>query len=168
MKIQTNDAFMKIPFTSCVLFVFFALALLLSSCKGWSLSQCVSPRVTGRALDSETRQPLERVEVQRVIQLRPSNNTPPKGGQELQNAPRIVLTSADGSFKLDAIYSVAAFQVYSWSSVDVQFRYAGYLTLTTNLAAATVSTDSGGEPCVNAGDILLQRMHSTVLTPVSP
>jgi hypothetical protein len=158
---------MKIPFTSRLLFAPLALALFLSGCKGWSLSQCVSPRVTGRVLDSETRQPLERVEVHRVIQSRPSNNTPPKGGQELQNAPRIVLTSADGSFKLDAIYSVAAFQVYSWSSVDVQVRYAGYLTLTTNFAAAVV-TDSGGEPCVNAGDILLQRNHSSVLTSVSP
>lgn len=149
---------MKWPCTLHVLFVLPLFVFILTGCKGWSLSQCVSPRVTGRVLDSETRQPLGDVEVQRVIHRpRSSGNANPKGGELMQNAPRIVLTRADGSYTLDAVYSVAAFQVFSWSSVDVQFRHTGYLTLTTNLAASIVPSDSGGEPCVNAGDILLQR-----------
>jgi hypothetical protein len=154
--------------TSYILFVPLALALFLTGCKGWSLSQCVSPRVTGRVLDSETRQPLERVEVHRVIQSLPSNNTPPKGGQKLQNTPRIVLTGADGSFTLDAIYSVAAFQVFSWSSVDVHFRCSGYLALTTNLVNSVESSDSGGGPSLNAGDILLHRKPTTGFLQGSP
>jgi len=146
-------------FTTYVLFGSLALALLLTGCKGWSISQCVSPRVTGRVLDSETRQPLERVEVQRVVARPRSNNTPPKGGQQIQDAPRIVLTSANGSFMLNAEYSVAAFQVLGWSSVDVQFRRTGYLTLTTNLMSSVVSTNSNGEFYLNAGDILLHASH---------
>lgn len=151
-----------------LLFVALALVLFLAGCKGWSLSQCVSPRVTGRVLDSETRQPLAGVEVQRVIPSRPSNFAPPKGGQQLQNAPRVVLTSTDGSFTLDAVYSVAAFQVFSWGSVDVQFRHSGYAAFTTNFADAVVAPDSGGAPYVNAGEILLNRKPATGATQSSP
>jgi hypothetical protein len=146
-----------------------ALMLLLTGCRGWSLSQCVSPRVTGRVLDSETLQPLMGAEVQRVAaRPRQSGNAPPKGAQLMQDAPRIVLTSVDGSFTLDPIYSVAAFRVLSWSSVDVQFRRAGYLTLTTNLISSADSSDSGGEPYVKAGDILLHRKLSTFVPGVLP
>ena len=60
---------------------------------------------------------------------------------------------------LNAEYSVAAFQVLGWSSVDVQFRRAGYLTLTTNLMSSVVSTNSNGEFYLNAGDILLHASH---------
>jgi hypothetical protein len=146
-----------------------ALVLLLTGCHGWSLSQCVSPCVTGRVLDSETRQPLMGTEVQRVVaRPRQSGNMPPKGGQLMQNAPRIVVTGVDGSFTLDAVYSVAAFRVLSWSSVDVQFSRAGYLTLTTNLISSADSSDSGGEPYMKAGDILLHRKQSTFVPGVLP
>jgi hypothetical protein len=168
--LKTNDVPMRMFSPSRLLLVGpLALALLLTGCKGWSVSQCVSPRVTGRVLDGETRQPLERAEVQRVG-ARPHRPTdePVKGGQLMQNAPRIVLTSADGAFTLDAVYSVAAFQVLSWSSVNVQFRHAGYLALTTNFATALVTSDSGGEPSVNAGDILLRRKPSSASAPSSP
>jgi hypothetical protein len=142
----------------------FSLVLLLTGCHGWSVSQCVSPRVTGRVVDSETRQPLERVEVQRAVtRSRQAGNPPPKGAQLMQDAPRIVLTSADGTFTLDAVYSVAAFRVLSWSSVDVQFRCPGYLTLTTNLISSADTSDSGGEPYVKAGDILLHRKRSNLV-----
>lgn len=165
MILKTNDVLMKMVSSSHLLLVGpLALALLLTGCKGWSVSQCVSPRVTGRVLDGETRQPLERVEVQRAG-ARPHrpNDERVKGGTLLQRAPRIVLTSADGSFTLDAIYSVAAFQVLSWSSVNVQFRHAGYLALTTNLTSSLVSSNSGEVPCLNAGDVLLQPKKSTAV-----
>jgi len=165
---RTINAPMRIPFTLSLPVAAFAVALFLTGCTGWSLSQCVSPRVTGRVLDNETRQPLAGVEVQRVIQQRPSNNTPPKGGQQMQNAPRVVRTGTDGSFTLDAIYSVAAFQVFSWGSVDVQFRSAGYLAFTTNFADAVEFSDSGGAPYVNAGDILLERKPVTGAIQSSP
>jgi hypothetical protein len=86
----------------------------------------------------------------------------------MERAPHIVLTSAEGLFKLDAVYSVSAFQVFSWSSVPVQFRRADYLTFSTNFAGAVVSSDSTGEPCVNAGDILLLRKPSNVSNSRSP
>jgi hypothetical protein len=139
-----------------------ALVLFLGGCQGWSVSQCVSPRVTGRVVDSETRQPLENVEVQRVAaRTRQAGSSPPKGGQLMQDVPRIVLTSADGSFSLDAIYSVAVFRVLSWSSVDVQFRFPGYLALTTNFTPSVVSFSPDGGPLVNTGVILLHRKQST-------
>jgi len=142
---------------------FLALVLVLTGCRGWSVSQCVSPRVTGRVVDSETHQPLERVEVQRATtRLRQAGNSPPKGAQLMQDAPRIVLTSADGSFTLDAVYSVAAFRILSWSSVDVQFRCPGYLALTTNFSPSTASFSPDGAPSVNAGVILLHRRQSAV------
>ena len=138
-----------------------SLLLLLTGCQGWSLSQCVSPRITGRVVDSETRQPMENVEVQRgVTRTRQAGNAPPKGAQLMQDAPRIVLTSTDGSFTLEPIYSVAAFRVLSWSTVDVQFSCSGYLALTTNFTPAVASFSPDGAPLVNAGVILLHRKRS--------
>lgn len=122
------------------------------------MSQCVSPQVQGRVLDDQTRQPIADVQVQRVAaHPRRTNDAPPKGGQLMEKAPRIVLTAADGRFNLDGEYSVVAFQVITWNSVHVEFRHPGYLSLTTNFTPSMASSSPSGHACVNAGDILLER-----------
>ena len=142
--------------------------LLAAGCKGWSVSQCVSPQVKGRVLDDQTHQPVPDVQVQRVAaRPRRTDDAPPKGGQLMEKAPRIVLTGADGTFDLDGEYSVAAFQVITWNSVDVQFRHAGYLSLTTNFTPSMASSGSNGV-CVNAGDILLKRDSTVSSSESSP
>jgi hypothetical protein len=80
----------------------------------------------------------------------------------MQDAPRIVLTGTDGAFTLEAVYSVAAFRVLSWSSVDLQFHCPGYLALTTNFTPTTASFGPDGSPLVNTGVILLHRKRSAV------
>ena len=146
-----------------------SVVVLSTGCKGWSVSQCVSPEVKGRVLDDQTHQPIADVQVQRVAaHPRRTNDSPPKGGQLMEKAPRIVLSAADGSFDLDGEYSVAAFQVITWNSVDVQFRRAGYLSLTTNFTPSMASANSSGRACVVAGDIFLKRDIAASGFPTSP
>jgi hypothetical protein len=86
----------------------------------------------------------------------------------MEKAPVIVRTGADGAFDLDGEYSVAAFQVITWSSVSVEFRRNGYFSLTTNFTPAMATSTSGSDVRVHAGDILLHHAPTPENSTSSP
>src|SRR5262245_24808146 len=91
-----------------------ALAVLMCAlvgCKTHSVSQYVSPRITGQVLDVETRQPLADVKVQRVNPERAQRQDPTmKGGQMMQDAPIVIMTDAEGKFVVDSVRTLVVFR----------------------------------------------------------
>ena len=132
-------------------------ALALAGCQGGSYSKYVSPRVTGRVLAADTRQPLANATVRRVAPMMTAGeDTPPKGAQLIMQ-PAGVRTDADGQFTLEAERVVAVFRHVGWYSVAVSFACPGYENLQTNFTAADFKARTPeGAPWVSAGDILLQ------------
>jgi hypothetical protein len=129
----------------------------LAGCKSGSFSSYTSPRVTGRVVVADTRQPLAGVKVQRI---NPAANQDydesAKGGQRLESADS-VRTDAQGRFVLEAERALTIVQQAVWPSVTAAFQRDGYLTLRTNFNLLQVSTNApDGTPAVNAGDILLR------------
>jgi hypothetical protein len=131
--------------------------LALSGCKSRPLSTCVSPRVTGRVLAADTRQPLADVKVVRLQQTdEPRTTVPPKGGAAL-DAPVVVRTDRDGWFVLDSERVLAPFWKGGWFSVDLRFEHAGYERFQTNYSYLNLGTNSWhGQWALTAGDILLR------------
>src|SRR5882724_10003196 len=83
----------------------------LIGCKSHSPSQYVSPRVTGRVLDAETRQPLAEARLQRVNPERAlSPYSTMKGGQMMQQAPLVILSGVDGTFVVDSERTLVLFR----------------------------------------------------------
>ena len=116
-----------------------------------------SPRVSGRVLDADTRQPLGNVKIKRVV---PNQNAgldaQPKGGQTLERSGA-VWTDRAGKFVVDSERDLSPFSRGSWYSVTLSFGRAGYERFQTNYTSANVSGHSAsGEPQVNAGDLLLR------------
>jgi hypothetical protein len=131
-------------------------AMVLAGCQSGRFSNYTSPRVTGRVLAADTRQPLPDATVKRVT---PSptdgEDTAPKGGQLLMR-PSGVRTDADGRFVMDSERTVSLLRRAAWWSVTLSFTADGYTFFQTNYTVANVSGHSPeGEPLVNAGDILL-------------
>jgi hypothetical protein len=132
------------------------MAVALAGCKSATLSSYVSPRVTGRVLAMDSREPVAGVKVKRVTP-RPNRDmaSPPRGGQSMEQTPA-VWTGRDGRFALDSERVLSVFRQPGWYSVAVSFEHPNYLRFETNYTTANVSSQSsGGEPLVNAGDILL-------------
>jgi hypothetical protein len=131
-------------------------AIALAGCKSVSVSTYISPRVTGRILAADTRQPIANVRVKRVNPTADrDNHDPAKGGQKLESAGG-VRTDQQGRFILDAERDLTLLQQQVWFSVTVSFQRDGYLTLRTNFTAVSATTNApDGAPIVNAGDILL-------------
>ena len=131
------------------------VALALTGCK--SVSTYISPRVTGRVLAADTRQPIAQVTVKRVSPTADQNyGDPAKGGRKMESAGG-VRTDQQGRFILDAERDLTLFQQQVWFSVTVSFQREGYLTLRTNFTAASATTNApNGAPVINAGDILLR------------
>ena len=130
-------------------------AIALTGCK--SVSNYITPRVTGRVLAADTGQPIANVKVKRV---NPTANQdlvdPAKGGQKLESAGG-VRTDQQGRFILDAERALTLFQQQIWFSVTVSFQREGYATLRTNFTAVHAITNApDGAPVVNAGDIRLR------------
>ena len=134
-----------------------ALVLALAGCQSTSHSPYVSPRITGRVLDADTRQPLADVKVKRVDpDATPNVDSSRKGSQiiEQSRAPR---TGQDGRFVLESERDLTLFRSATWYSVMISFEREGYLKFQTNYSSANVTSHSPkGEPFVNAGDILLR------------
>ena len=130
-------------------------AIALMGCK--SVSTYVSPRVTGRVLAADTRQPIANVKVKRVNPTADQNyHDPAKGGQKMESASG-TRTDQQGRFRLDAERDLTLLQQQVWFSVTVSFQHDGYLTLRTNFTAASAATNApDGAPVINAGDILLR------------
>ena len=136
-------------------------AVALAGCKSVLVSDYISPRITGRVLAADTRQPIANVKVKRVNPTAVQDYVAPaKSGQKLESAGG-VRTDRQGRFILDAERDLTLIQQQVWYSVMVSFQRDGYLTLRTNFTAAGSTTNApDGAPVVNAGDILL--------SPVSP
>ena len=129
----------------------------LAGCKSVSVSTYISPRVTGRVIAADTRQPIANVKVKRVNPTADQNyGDPAKGGQKMESAGG-VRTDQQGRFTLEAERDLTLFQQQVWFSVMVSFQRDGYQTLRTNFTAASATTNApNGAPVVNAGDILLR------------
>ena len=133
-------------------------AVALAGCQSASFSSYLSPRVTGRVLAADTRQPLPDVEIRRV---NPAANQdfddPAKGGQRIEAGGGGVRTDPEGRFVFDAERDLTLLSQQTWVSVTLSFQREGYLTLRTNFTYANVTTNApDGTPVVNAGDILLR------------
>jgi hypothetical protein len=132
-----------------------AIMLLLVGCKSNSPSHYVSPRVIGRVLDQQTRQPLAGVQVKRVVpDYEAGTLDPVRGGEGLQQTQPLH-TAADGTFDLDSKKSLALFRDIGWFDVEISFVHRGYEHFVTNYPPRMATTSSKGEPVIQAGDILL-------------
>jgi hypothetical protein len=121
-----------------------------------SPSQYSSPRVTGRVLDEQTRQPIKEVQVRRVWDSTPAM-APPKGAEMLKQAPS-VFTDANGSFVLESVRDLAFIQRVQWYSVSLSFTHRGYEQLMKAYPLSSSTNTPSGEPVVPAGDILLKPL----------
>ena len=132
-------------------------AVALAGCQSGKFSHYISPRVTGRVLAADTRQPLPDATVRRVVPYpTDGEDTAPKGGQLLMRSSG-VRTDADGRFVLDGERDIALFHHPAWWSVTLSFTADGYRFYQTNYTSANITGHSpDGEPLVNAGDILLK------------
>ncbi len=137
-------------------FLGIAVALLgLTGCKSHSPSQYISPRIEGRVLDSQTRQPLKDVEVRRLTANESYKiDDPPKGGQLMQKNAG-VRTAVDGSFVLESERDVALFQTLGWYSVTLLFQHPAYANFSATYTVENATNTAQGEPLVKAGEILL-------------
>ena len=135
------------------------VAIALAGCQSTSFSTYVSPRVTGRVLAADTRQPVADVKVRRVNPATQVNNDEPtKGGRRLDSVGG-AWTDPHGRFVLAAERDLTLLQQQVWFSVTVSFQHEGYLTLQTNFTSANVISNApDGAPVVNAGDILLHPL----------
>lgn len=134
-------------------------ALAVAGCKSRQVSPYVSPRVTGRVLAADTRQPLADVRVIRQESTDRGDGTvqPRKGGAALMDAHVVVRTDRDGRFVLDSERVLAPLWGASWFSVDLIFQCPGYERFQTNYNLLNLGTNSvQGQAALSAGDILLQ------------
>lgn len=129
----------------------------LTGCHSLMVSSYISPRVTGRVLAADTRQPIADVKVLRENpDAQPDDRPPARGGQRMDSIPS-ARTDAQGRFVLEAERDLTLIQQQVWFSVAVAFQHQGYQTLHTNFTVSNVVSNApGGAPVVNAGDILLR------------
>lgn len=126
-----------------------------AGCKSASLSQYVSPRVEGRVLNAESRQPIEAVKVHRGLPGQaPAADPATKGAELLERTPAI-RSRKDGTFVMASERGLDLFRQGGWYSVTLSFEHAGYASFTTNYTLANATNTPGGEPLVRAGNILL-------------
>jgi hypothetical protein len=132
-------------------------AFALVGCKSMPFSPFISPRVTGRVLAADNRQPLADVVVRSGAQAGGfRSGMPPKGG-ELLMAKAPMRTDRGGRFTLVTERVLTPFRGAGWFSVRLSFQHAGYERFQTNYSRLNLSTNApDGEPLLDAGDILLQ------------
>ena len=126
-----------------------------AGCQSASPSQYISPRVEGRVLDAQTRQPIGGVTVRRVNPgTDAATGEVPKGAQAIAQAPD-VRTGNDGAFALASERNLQLFSRSGWFTVTIGFKHAAYASFTTNYMPANATPTTSGEPLVKSGDILL-------------
>ena len=136
---------------TCVL----ATAAVLAGCKSHSPSHYVSPRIIGRVLDENTRQPIAGVEVKRVVPDYDAGTLQQvKGGETLQRT-RPAQSTVDGTFDLDSQKSVALFRDLAWFTVEISFAHRNYERFVTNYTPRYATISTNGEPVIQAGEILM-------------
>jgi len=127
-----------------------------SGCSTHRASQSIWPRVEGRVLDSQTRQPVAEVAVRRFDPSQEASRAdPPRGGEVMQRTSPI-LSQPDGSFVLESQRDLVVFRKLHWYSVTLIFERAGYERLVATYKPANATNSAEGEPVVFAGDILLK------------
>lgn len=126
-----------------------------AGCKSRSPSQYVSPRVIGRVLDAHTHQPVQGVQVKRVVPDYEARSMDPVRGGEIMQRTQPINTKADGSFNLDSEKSVALFREIAWFGVEISFKHRDYETVITNYTPRQAITSSDGEPVIYAGDVIM-------------
>lgn len=132
-----------------------AVVVAAAGCKSVSLSSYVSPRVVGRVLDSQSRQPIEHANVRRISSDESYRSLePPKGGQLMEQAPGVV-SGKDGQFDLDSVRALTPFAKGGWYSVTVRFDHPDYGRCTVTYTILNATNTPTGEPLVNANDVLL-------------
>ena len=131
-------------------------AFVLVGCESLPFSPFISPRVTGRVLDADTRQPVADVTVKSGAQAAGhSSAMPPKGGELLMAQPP-ERTDHDGRFTLQTERVLTPFRGAGWLSVQLLFERSGYERFRTNFSTLNLRTNTvNGEPLLDAGDIFL-------------
>jgi hypothetical protein len=130
-----------------------------AGCKS-SGSEYISPRVEGRVLDADTRQPIYRARVKRITPgSQSTDNFMRKGGQRMEE-PFPEYTNQEGYFTIDSERALVLFAQMNWFSVDVSFEHSGYDRIVTNYTLFNATNTPGGEPLIKTGDVLLHRTQS--------
>ncbi len=132
---------------------------IVAGCKS-SGSEYISPRVEGRVVDAQTRQPIYRARVTRISprSTEPSDSFMRKGAQHLEDSyPE--LTDKNGKFVIDSERALVFFNQVNWFSVDLSFEHSGYDRFVTNYTLFNATNMPSGEPVIRTGDILLQRIQ---------
>ena len=134
------------------------LAAVLTGCSSFRWSDYVAPEVNGRVLDATTRQPVHRAAVRRVWGSSPSPDAGTPGAAGLL-ARDIVLTDADGSFRLSAVKDALTFSGGGMYGVRLAFTHSDYVTLNTNVSGTNILQDSPKTvPTLDVGDIFLHHV----------
>jgi hypothetical protein len=137
--------------------LYLAALALVAGCQSHPFSVSVSPRLTGRVLDADTRQPLAKVKIRNYDQTDDYQRAvPPKGGQRM-TAKEAVWTDRDGRFTMETERVLSPFRSAGWFSVRLSFERAGYERFLTNYSYLNLGTNSSnGKEGLNAGVVLLQ------------
>ncbi|HWX21292.1 MAG TPA: hypothetical protein VN578_15435 [Candidatus Binatia bacterium] len=133
------------------------LAAALTGCESARFGPYVSPRVVGRVVTADTRQPLEGVEVRRGRgEPRPKAGWSPKGAELLMRKGP-VRTGHDGEFSLGSERVLALISWAGWSTVRLTFERPGCERFQTNYTMANLLTNTpGDEPVLDAGVVLMR------------
>ena len=119
----------------------------------------ISPRLTGRVVHAETREPLTGVVIRRLERnYDPTPDSIPKGG-ELAELNRGVWTDAGGRFVLESRRNISLFSHASWWSVTITCEKSGFDRFRTNFTLSQSTISASGEPLVDAGDISLHPVR---------
>ncbi len=130
-----------------------------------SASKCVSPRIEGRVLDAQSREPIKDVRVRRVNPgSRRNPSEPPKGAQLMEQSSGVA-TTGDGTFHLDSLKNLTPFRQPSWYSVTIAFEHRRYQPLRLTYTVADATNRVAGDPTVKAGDVLLEVTLSETAPP---
>jgi hypothetical protein len=134
------------------------LALALAGCRSLQLEPYTAPRVTGRVLAADTRQPLEGVKVTRDhSERRAGASEPPKGGR-LMDRDYSIRTGSEGRFDFSSQRELTIFHSPGQQFIQLDFERSGFDRFQTNFSMLKCGTNTpGGEPLLETGDILLRR-----------
>jgi hypothetical protein len=135
------------------------LSVLSNGCQWVGFNNHVTPQVSGRVLDADTRQPLAGVKVLRVLHGQVENPSTPEYGAQLLQQERPVTTDVRGEFVFSSRSYFTFLNEANWWELKLAFQSSGYETWQTNFSTADVKTNlPNGTPLVEAGDILLKPL----------
>jgi hypothetical protein len=135
------------------------VAMFLTGCQWVGFNNHVTPQVSGRVLDADTRCPLAGVKVLRVLHGQVENPPTPVHGAQLMQQGRPVTTDVRGEFVYPGKSYFTFLNEANWWTLTLSFQSAGYAAWQTNFSTADIKTNlPGSAPQVEAGDILLKPL----------